>query len=127
MVERRQFPRCSVSLPIRVRTEGGKSLEVRALNLSHGGIELGCGPSTASEIVPALYHAHPSTTPPINMRLRLPVADGSEASFDCRGTVVALRRLSQEEYRISVQFLELTEDMQHDLFRYLEQCTQARR
>jgi c-di-GMP-binding flagellar brake protein YcgR len=127
MVERRQYPRCSVSLPIQVMAKDGESLEVQAVNLSHGGMELGCAPSTATEIVPALYHAHPSTTPPINMRLRLPMADGSDASLHCRGAVVALRRVSQQEYRISVQFIELSQEQQVRLFGFLEQCIQARR
>ncbi len=105
-----------------VKTAGGETLQPKAVNIAHGGVELACDHPTAAKLVPALHLPNPSKTPPIDIRLPLPMADGSEPSLECRGAIISLRRLSQDEYRIAVQFHELTESIQENLYAFLEQC-----
>ncbi len=122
MLERRQYPRIEISLPATVKTADGEKLQPKAVNIAHGGVELACDHPTAAKLVPALHLPNPSKTPPIDVILPLPMADGSEPSLECRGAIISLRRLSQDEYRLSVQFHDITEVMQDHLYAFLEQC-----
>ncbi len=125
MLERRQYPRIEISLPATVRTAGGETIHTKAVNIAHGGVELACDNPTALKLVPALHLANPSQTPPVDLRLPLTMADGEEPDLKCRGAIVSLRRLSQDDYRIALQFQELAEEMQKHLYAFLEECIHA--
>ncbi len=122
MLERRQYPRIEISLPATVKTAGGETIQTKAVNIAHGGVELACDNPTALKLVPALHLANPSQTPPVDISMPLTMADGEEPSLNCRGAIVSLRRLSQDDYRIAVQFQELAEEIQRHLYAFLEEC-----
>ncbi|MEJ2644797.1 MAG: PilZ domain-containing protein [Gammaproteobacteria bacterium] len=114
----RRYPRYETDLPLEIRTASDGTFTGRVRNLSLGGIEFSCDRWTADELLPPGHQAFPGQ--PIEVQVQFPLSpQGAEARIEAHGEIVVSRRLSQNEYRVGMQFVTLEGDAQQALEQHL--------
>ena len=119
-IERRESPRYVVDLAVDIILESGNILTVNTRNISSNGVQVACDAWIADEIEPRGLQRHN-----IN-HLRFKIAadvkvDHTIQKFYANCRIMAVHRVSQEEYLLSIKFLDFENDSQSILNKYLEQ------
>ncbi|MGA7801102.1 MAG: PilZ domain-containing protein [Gammaproteobacteria bacterium] len=114
----RRYPRFATDLPLEIRTVADGTFTGRVRNLSLGGIEFSCDRWTADELLPPGHQAFPGQ--PINVQVQFSISSGgAEQLIEAHGEIIVSRRLSQNEYRVGMQFITLEGDAQTALEQHL--------
>ena len=103
-MERRIYKRFETDLPVIVQADSGDRLECRAMNVSLAGMEVRTDRYTVTQVCPKGEKTTPDQSPVVRMQLDLPTTDGSTRSIivDCR--ILIVRRVSQEDYHLHIQY-----------------------
>ena len=104
--ERRRFPRRVVSAPVAVSTAGRK-ITAMAVDASRNGMQLACDRGSLLRICPRAHLT--SRADDIRLQIRVEEADGS-AALELDAKVIVVRRVSQFDYRIGVEFASMTSE-----------------
>lgn len=114
-MERRLSPRIGVSLPIDIRLIDGQTLTVESVDLSYVGVSFNCNYQQMRQIFPAAQWLAPKDQVSLSISLKL----SDELVLVCKCTVSRFLRLSENQYHIGVQFLDIDEDTQRGLIRFV--------
>lgn len=103
-MERRIYKRFEADLPVIISTGNGEKLQCRAMNVSLAGMEVRTDRYTVSQVCPKGEKTTPDQSPVVRMQLDLPTAEGETRSIliDCR--VLIVRRVSQLDYHLHIQY-----------------------
>jgi len=119
-VERRESPRYVVDLSVDIILESGNILTVGTRNISNNGVQIACDAWIANEIEPRGLQSHNISHLRFKIVADLNVDDSIQKFYaNCR--IMAVHRVSQEEYLLSIKFLDFEKDTQSVLNKYLEQ------
>lgn len=116
----RRHPRIEVDLPVRVTTTQGEVIHTSMFNISPAGLQLGCDPETAVLITKGSESELPGVPTELDVQLSLPVTGRSPTELTVRCRVAFTRRVSEREFRIGLQFLELDESEAKHLETYID-------
>ncbi len=123
--ERRQVKRYSIELDVDLILENGTILPVKTLNLCQHGLQFRCDGLTVNEIEPRGIQSHPLDHLKMKVVARLPVDDKNKKFYaSCK--VITARRLSQEEYLLSLEFFDYeknSEKIMRDYINKLDEQT----
>ncbi len=119
-VERRESPRYVVDLSVDIILESGNILTVSTRNISNNGVQIACDTGIANEIEPRGLQSHNISHLRFKITADLKVDDTVQKFYaNCR--IMAVHRVSQEEYLLSIKFLDFENGTQNVLNNYLEQ------
>ena len=119
-VERRESPRYVVDLTVDIILESGNILTVSTRNISNNGVQIACDAWIANEIEPRGLQSHNISNLRFKIVADLKVNDSIQKFYaNCR--IMAVHRVSQEEYLLSIKFLDFEKGTQSVLNKYLEQ------
>lgn len=101
--ERRLYKRFETDSTVEVIAESGAAHKARAMNISLAGMQMTCDRDTVRDIAPKGEKTTPDQSPLARLRFALPrPGEKSEIEADCR--VVLVRRVSEREYHVHVQY-----------------------
>ncbi|NOX28300.1 MAG: PilZ domain-containing protein [Gammaproteobacteria bacterium] len=114
-MERRFSPRIEVNLDVDVLLADGQVFTLPGIDLSYMGVSFNCNYWTLQQIFPDGNWSGPRDK--VNFTLSIKLND--EFTLDCDSVVTRFLRLSEDEYHIGVQFLDLDDETQHDLIHFV--------
>lgn len=114
-MERRFSPRVEVSLEVDVLLTDGEVFTIPSIDLSYMGISFNCNYWTLQQIFPDGNWSSPKDK--VNFTLSIKMNDAF--TLDCESVVTRFLRLSENEYHIGVQFLDLDDETQHALIHFV--------
>lgn len=118
--ERRQSSRYEIDLPVELVLSNGTMITVNARNISNNGVQIACDAWIADEIEPRGLQSHSINHLRFKIAADLKVDDTIQKFYaNCR--IMAVHRVSQEEYLLSIKFLDFENGTQSLLNKYLEQ------
>ena len=118
--ERRQSSRYEIDLPVDLVLSNGTMLTVNARNISNNGVQIACDAWIADEIEPRGLQSHSINHLRFKIVADLKVDDMTQKFYaNCR--IMAVHRVSQEEYLLSIKFLDFENGTLSVLNKYLEQ------
>ena len=118
--ERRQSSRYEIDLPVELVLSNGTMITVNARNISNNGVQIACDAWIADEIEPRGLQSHSINHLRFKIVADLKVDDTIQKFYaNCR--IMAVHRVSQEEYLLSIKFLDFENGTQSLLNKYLEQ------
>jgi hypothetical protein len=131
--ERRQTPRYEAKLALDMVLQNGNVVSVTTRNISSCGLQIICDTWVTDEIEPRGIQSHSVSHLRIKAITELPIA-GENTSDDnnsikklyanCR--IISVRRMSQDEYMLSLAFIDFENDSEKVLIDYLDQYTQKK-
>lgn len=119
-IERRESPRFVVDLSVDIILESGNILTVSTRNISSNGVQIACDAWIANEIEPRGLQSHNTNHLRFKIAADLKVDDTIQ-KFYANSRIMAVHRVSQEEYLLSVKFLDFENGTQNILNKFLEQ------
>ncbi len=118
--ERRQSPRHEMNLPVDIVQESGNILSASTRNISSNGLQVVCDTWVTNEIEPRGIQSHSVNHLRFKIVAQLPVEDKTLKLYaSCR--VVSVHRLSQDEYILSMVFLNFENGTEGALERFINQ------
>ena len=117
----RQHPRVNLSLPIQVIRPNGVVIHSTIFSLSRDGIQLSCDHQTARLIIPKLQQKLAVEPVQIQVRFRLPLSNRPPVEIDVQCLAKYVRRTSQDNYYIGLNYIDLNDDYIDDVERYIEE------
>lgn len=118
--ERRQSSRYEIDLPVELVLSNGTMITVNARNISNNGVQIACDAWIADEIEPRGLQSHSISHLRFKIVADLKVDDTIQKFYaNCR--IMAVHRVSQEEYLLSIKFLDFENGTLSLLNKYLEQ------
>ncbi len=116
-MERRLSPRIEVSLPVELLLPDGQLFAMKSIDMSYLGISFNCDCWTVRQIFPSGHWSGPRDR--VNFTLSIKVDE--DFTLDCDSLVTRFLRLSENEYHVGVQFLNLDDETQHSLIHYVNE------
>lgn len=121
-LDRRLYKRFSAPQPIELVAPNGKTFEGRSINISLAGMEVRCDRWTLSQLIPPNERQPNGQPPELKARFELPVfPNKSPVEIRARCRVLAMRRLSEEEYQINLNYVFFDGTGYHDLEKFIDQ------
>ncbi|PCH60931.1 MAG: hypothetical protein COC05_02735 [Gammaproteobacteria bacterium] len=114
-MERRFSPRIEVELPVDVLLADGQVFTMRSIDLSYMGVSFNCDFLTMQQIFPKGHWS--GLKDRVNFTLSIKVSD--DFVLDCNSLVTRFLRLSEKEYHVGVQFIDLDDELRHSLIHYI--------
>ena len=118
---RREHPRVNLSLPIQVIRANGVVIHSTIFSLSRDGLQLSCDHQTARLIIPKLQQKLAVEPVQIHVRFRLPLSSRPPVEIDVHCLAKYVRRTSQDNYHIGLNYVDLDDDDIDGLDRYIEE------
>lgn len=130
--ERRQTPRYRVELTIEMVLESGNIVTVTSRNISSSGLQIACDTWVTDEIEPRGIQSHSVNHMRIKTITELPIdkeGNNDETAAkklyaNCR--IISVQRMSQDEYMLSLAFIDFENDSEKVLDEFLGQYTQKK-
>ena len=124
VTERRQSPRYLLKQPVDIVLGSGDMINVESRNISSSGIQIRCNSWVTDEIEPRGIQSHAVSHLRVNISMELNLDDGTKKLYaSCR--VMSVQRLSQDEYMLSLAFIDFENDSEKALAKYLNQFQQT--
>ncbi len=117
--ERRQTLRYPAELEIDVILPDGSLLSIKTLDISVNGLQFKCDIEIANEIEPRGLQNHPMDRQRFKIAAQLPIEKKPKLYASC--TVIAARRLSQEQYLLAIEFVDFENSSEKALLDYIKQ------
>ncbi len=118
--ERRQSARYEMNLPVDIVQESGNILSASTRNISSNGLQVVCDTWVTNEIEPRGIQSHSINHLRFKIVAQLPVEDTTMKLYaNCR--VVSVHRLSQDEYILSLVFLNFENGTEGALEKFINQ------
>lgn len=118
---KREHPRVNLSLPIQVIRANGVVIHSTIFSLSRDGLQLSCDHQTARLIIPKLQQKLAVEPVQIHVRFRLPLSSRPPVEIDVHCLAKYVRRTSQDNYHIGLNYIDLDDDDIDGLERYVEE------
>ena len=123
--ERRQSSRYEVQLSVDLVLENGNILTVTSQNISSSGLQIICDCWVTDEIEPRGIQSHAISHRRFKAVTELSVGDELKKLYaNCR--IMSVRRLSQEEYMLSLSFIDFENNTERTLDDFLDQFEQKK-
>jgi hypothetical protein len=103
-MERRQYPRLDIRYPAELVVADRSTVAVLATNLSVSGLSLIVDHATALGIAPGGLAAGPRGGPAVEVRLTLPLRDGTHVKVEATCRVRGLRRAAMDEHHLGLEY-----------------------
>jgi c-di-GMP-binding flagellar brake protein YcgR len=122
--ERRQSPRYLLKQPVDVVLDNGNHLNVESRNISSSGLQISCDSWATNEIEPRGIQSHVVRGLRFKIIMALKLEDDTKKLYaNCR--VISAQRLSQDEYLLSLSFIEFENGSETILEKFLSQFQQT--
>ncbi len=123
--DRRQTPRYVIKLSVDIVLENGSILKVTTRNISSCGLQIICGSWVTDEIEPRGIQSHAVSHRRIKAVTELPVGNETKKLYaNCR--IMSVQRMSQEEYMLSLAFIDFENSSEQILDKFLDQYQQKK-
>lgn len=135
--ERRQTPRYKADLVLDMILEDGNVITVNTRNISSSGVQIACETWVTDKIEPRGIQGHSISNLQVKTVIELPVSNKSNDSNDnkeetsteklyasCR--IMSVQRMSQDEYMLSLAFIDFENGSEKFLDQYLSQYKQKK-
>lgn len=120
--ERRLYKRLITEKPVQFVLDSGDTLDATGMNISLGGMQVRCPRWVVSELTPSPERIARGKPADIRIRFQLVPQQGKPpVTIDVRCHAVALRRLSEEEYQMSLTYVFFDGTGYHDLEKFIDQ------
>lgn len=120
--ERRVFHRFETQVPVTLLSESGKTLSGRAADVSLAGMLLRCDRETLQAVAPKFDKTTPDEAPTVTARFELGGDQANSIEVDCK--VVLIRRFSQSEYYLHLQYEFFKGNGYNDLEDFIDAMTE---
>ncbi len=114
-MERRLSKRVEVKLSVNVLLIGGQAYTMPSIDLSYMGMSFNCNYWAVQQIFSEGHWSGPKDK--VNFTLSIKMTE--DFTLDCNSVVTRFLRLSEDEYHVGVQFLDLDDETQHSLIHYV--------
>lgn len=121
--ERRCAHRYKAQLQVDLILADGAVLPVESCDISNHGLQFICDSWIADEMDPRGIQSHSLDHIQLKISTALPVEDENRLYALCR--VVAARRLSQDQYLVSLEFRDFEKDSDQVLVRYMDELMKS--
>ena len=118
---KREHPRVNIGLPIQVIRANGVVIHSTIFSLSRDGLQLSCDHQTARLIIPKLQQKLAVEPVQIHVRFRLPLSSRPPIEIDVHCLAKYVRRTSQNNYHIGLNYVDLDDDDIDGLERFVEE------
>lgn len=118
---KRDHPRVGVEVPVELMLGDSGTIHVMAVNMSRAGLQVACDKVTVTSVFPQGKRTLPHAPPDIDVVLRLPGVEGGSESIEARCHAVFARRVSENEYRVGLQFVHIGGDQYERLELYIDE------
>lgn len=120
--ERRRTLRYAVELPVDIVLQDGTVLPVVTSNISRTGLQFRCDSWVADEIEPRGIQNHPLDAIRVKAITDFPDMDKYKSRLYARCRIVVARRLSQDDYLLSLEFVDFEHGSERLLERFINRC-----
>ncbi len=123
--DRRQTPRYEIKLSIDLVLSDGDILSVSSRNISSCGLQIICDTWITDKIEPRGIQNHAVSHIRLKAVTELPIADETNKLYaNCR--IMSVQRLSQDEYMLSLAFIDFENGTELTLNKFLDQYEQKK-
>lgn len=123
--DRRQTPRYEIQLQVDMVLDNGNILSVTSRNISSSGLQIICDPWVTDEIEPRGIQSHAISHIRFKAVTELPLEDGPKKLYaNCR--MMSVQRMSQDEYMLSLAFIDFENGTEEILNKFLDQYGQKK-
>jgi c-di-GMP-binding flagellar brake protein YcgR len=110
---------------VEVGVAGGQAIAGVAVDVSRRGMQIACDRTSLLKICPRAHLTSPADGVWVRVKMRASEPPTSTSEVDARARVVCVRRLSQVDYRIGIEFSNLAADTERSLVRWIETLSAA--
>jgi len=123
--DRRQTPRYEIKLSVDLVLDNGSILIANTRNISNSGLQIICDTWVTDEIEPRGIQNHTISHIRLKAVTELPVGDETKKLYaNCR--IMSVQRVSQDEYRLNLVFIDFENGTEKILDEFLDQYTQKK-
>ncbi len=120
-MEKRYYPRINKPFSAVVQNENGVNINVMAMDTSNEGLSIKCNTFARNQITPGGRFVKDDGKPvELTVWLDLPVEEGKAETVAARCHVAFSRRLSSDQCKIGMRYMELDHNGYQTLLKYLE-------
>ena len=121
--ERRQSPRYEIPLAVELVLDNDMILDVTSSNISGCGLKISCDSWIADEIEPRGIQSH--TTSHLRLKVIIDLDSSAKKIYsNCR--VISAQRIAQDEYTLSLAFIDFENGTENILNDFLDQHAKSR-
>lgn len=125
VTERRQTPRYEIKLSVDMVLDSGNILTVSSRNISSCGLQIICDTWVTDEIEPRGIQSHAVSHIRLKIITELPLGDDTKKLYaNCR--MMSVQRMSQDEYMLSLAFIDFDNGSEQILDKFLDQYEQKK-
>ncbi len=123
--DRRQTPRYQIELAVDLVLADGDILSVSSRNISSCGLQIICDTWVTDKIEPRGIQNHAVSHLQLKAITELPAAEDTNKLYaNCR--IMSVQRLSQDEYMLSLAFIDFENGTEQVLNKFLDQYEQKK-
>ncbi len=123
--DRRQTPRYEIKLPVDIVLGNGNILSITTRNISSSGLQIICNAWVTEEIEPRGIQSHTVSHIRLKAVTELPIDDNTKKLYaNCR--IISVQRMSQDEYMLSLAFIDFENGSEQILDKFLDQYEQKK-
>ncbi len=124
MNERRQSPRYNIELPVDLVQGNDNILSAMTRNISSNGLQIVCDSWATNKIEPRGIQSHSLRHLRFKVVADLPTkGDSLKLYVNCR--IMSVQRLSQDEYVLSLAFIDFENGTESAIDKFIDQYTQT--
>lgn len=123
--DRRQTPRYEINLSVDLVLDNGSILTVNTRNISSSGLQIICDSWVTDEIEPRGIQNHAISHIRFKAVTDLPIGDDTKKLY-ARCRIMSVQRLSQDEYRLNLAFIDFENGTEIVLDEFLDQFEQKK-
>ncbi len=124
-MERRLYQRIPVQVSAVLTTEDGVRLKVLAVDVSSDGLGVECNTKQRNMITPGGSFVRGGKPISLSVDLNLFEVDGLSPSIVARCHVVFSRRMSNEQCKIGLRYVDIENNGHQELFHFIEKSLQS--
>ena len=125
VTERRQTPRYEIKLSVDMVLDSGNILTVSSRNISSCGLQIICDTWVTDEIEPRGIQSHAVSHIRLKIITELSSVDETKKLYaNCR--IMSVQRMSQDEYMLSLAFIDFDNGSEQILDKFLDQYEQKK-
>ncbi len=122
-MERRQSPRVEVSVPVEILLSDGELLSIPSIDISYTGVSFNCNYWTVKRLFPEAHWSGPKDQVTFDLSVEL----SDDLLLASESVVTRFLRLSENEYHIGVQFLNIDDETQRSLVSYVNHHLESKK
>jgi len=120
VMERRRYQRIPVQVSTFVTTEDGVRIEVVAFKISNDSLEIECTTKQRNMITPEGSFIRYGRSLSVFVDINLSEEDGQSSDIVARCHVIFSRRISSDQCKIGLRYVDFENNCQEQLIRFIE-------